>query len=64
LLGPGNRIERNSITASGVGIDLSGSTDSYFAANLLQGNGVAFVGELDDTDGGAVDPALANVVLP
>lgn len=62
--GQGNRIEGNTLTENGTAIDLSVSTASYFARNLLQANGTAIVGDGDDTNGGSIDPALSNIVLP
>lgn len=64
VLGSGNRIEGNVVTASGTAIDLTGSIDSYFGGNLLQGNATALAGDADDTDGGSIDPALSNIILP
>lgn len=60
----GNRIESNVLTESGVGLDLTGGADNYFARNFLKGNASAVVGAGDDLDGGAIDPALSNVILP
>jgi len=62
--GAGSRIEDNVVSQNGVGMDLTLGTNNYFARNLLQGNAVTFVGEGDDTDGGSIDGALTNVVLP
>jgi parallel beta-helix repeat protein len=62
--GQGNRIEGNTLTENGTGIDLLVSTASYFAKNLLQANETAIVGDGDDTNGSSIDPALSNIVLP
>jgi hypothetical protein len=61
--GKGNRIEGNTLTKNGVGIDLPGS-DNFFARNFLKANGTPIVGAEDDIDGGTIDPALKNVVIP
>ena len=60
----GNRIESNVLTASGVGLDLTVGADNYFARNFLQGNTTAVLGAADDRDGGTVDPALSNIIIP
>lgn len=62
--GEGNRIEGNTLTLNGTGIDLTLSTASYFARNLLQANGTAIVSDGDDINGGSIDPALSNIILP
>jgi parallel beta-helix repeat protein len=62
--GQGNRIEGNTLTENGIGIDLLASTASYFAKNLLQANETAIVGDGDDTNGSSINPALSNIVLP
>jgi len=60
----GNRIEGNTITQCGTGIDLSEGYANYFAKNLLQGNGMPFLGAENNIDGGFIDPALSNIILP
>lgn len=58
VLGPGNRIEGNVVTGTYNGIDLSQSTGSFFAGNLVQGIvDTAVVGAGDDWDGG-------NYIIP
>ena len=64
VIGSGNRVQDNVITGTGTGLDLSGSVNSYFASNLLQGNATPVVGGGDDLDGATVDAALSNLVLP
>ena len=69
VIGQSNRIEGNSITQySQIGIDLRGSKANYFAKNLLQDNGTSgaksWVGESDNIDGGLIDLALSNIILP
>ena len=69
VIGQSNRIEGNSITQySQIGIDLTKGKANYFAKNLLQDNGtsgaISWVGESDDIDGGRIDPALSNIILP
>jgi parallel beta-helix repeat protein len=62
--GKGNRIEGNTITQCGTGIDLTEGSENYIAKNLLHGNVKALDGAGDDTDGGSIDPALSNIILP
>jgi parallel beta-helix repeat protein len=62
--GQGNRIEGNTITQCNIGIDLSEGNANYFAKNFLQGNLTPLNGESDDQDGGDIDSALSNVILP
>jgi hypothetical protein len=61
--GQGNRIEGNTITLCDTGIDLEG-TENYFAKNFLQGNVTPLTGQTDNKDGGDIDPALSNIILP
>lgn len=61
--GQGYRIEGNTITQCGTGIDLTGGSQNYFAKNLLQGNVTPLLGEIDDTNGATIDPALSNIII-
>lgn len=60
----GNRIEGNTFTASTVGLDLRGGTGNFYARNFLHGNGTAVLAGAGNVDGGAIDPALSNVIVP
>ena len=60
--GVGSRIEGNTITLNGIGIDLTDGTNNLFAKNYLQGNETAITGEGDDIDGGSIDLALSNII--
>jgi len=60
----GNRIEGNTFTGSTVGLDLSGGTGNFYARNFLHGNGTAVLAGAGNVDGGAIDPALSNVIVP
>jgi parallel beta-helix repeat protein len=62
--GQGNRIEGNTITLCGIGIDLSEGTANYFAKNFLQGNVTAWIPGSVNQDGGEIDLALSNIILP
>ena len=61
--GQGNRIEGKTITLCETGIDLSEGTQNYFAKNLLLCSVLPWSGEIDDTNGDSIDPALSNVIL-
>jgi hypothetical protein len=60
----GHRIEGNTLTNNNVGIDLSLGSGNFFARNFLKGNTTPIVGAEDDIDGGTIDPALTNVIVP
>jgi parallel beta-helix repeat protein len=62
--GKGCRIEGNTITLGGIGIDLTDGSDNLFAKNFLQGNTTALTGQEDDIDGGSIDTALSNIIIP
>lgn len=64
VIGSGNRIEGNVVRGAETGIDLTGSTDSFFARNVLEGNDTPVVGDGDDIDGGSIDASLSNIILP
>lgn len=60
----GHRIEGNTLVNNPVGIDLSDGSSNYFARNFLKGNTTPIVSASGNIDGGTIDPALANVVIP
>lgn len=59
-----NRIEENTCHGGWAGLDLSDGANLY-SKNFLFQNVVAIVnGGLPNIDGGTIDPALSNVIVP